>query len=63
MSGAPTSRSDVLTMVTGYSRWLSGLLIPTRTAADLIARRGRARDDTGARQRTPSEFRAAFVSG
>jgi transposase len=27
----------VLTMVTGYSRWLSGLLIPTRTASDLFA--------------------------
>ena len=27
----------VLTMVTGYSRWLSGWLIPTRTAADLFA--------------------------
>ncbi len=27
----------VLTIVTGYSRWLSGLLIPTRTAADLFA--------------------------
>ena len=27
----------VLTMVTGYSRWLSALLIPTRTAADLLA--------------------------
>jgi transposase len=27
----------VLTMVTGYSRWLSGLLIPSRTAADLFA--------------------------
>jgi transposase len=27
----------VLTMVTGYSRWLSGLLIPTRAAADLFA--------------------------
>ncbi|MFL5910387.1 MAG: IS21 family transposase [Gaiellaceae bacterium] len=27
----------VLTMVTGYSRWLSGVLIPTRTAADLFA--------------------------
>jgi transposase len=26
----------VLTMVTGYSRWLSALLIPTRTAADLF---------------------------
>jgi len=24
-------------MVTGYSRWLSGLLIPTRSAADLFA--------------------------
>jgi transposase len=27
----------VLTMVTGYSRWLSALLIPTRSAADLLA--------------------------
>ena len=27
----------VLTMVCGYSRWLSGLLIPTRAAGDLFA--------------------------
>jgi transposase len=27
----------VLTMVCGYSRWLAGLLIPSRTAADLFA--------------------------
>jgi transposase len=27
----------VLTMVTGYARWLSALLIPTRTAEDLFA--------------------------
>jgi transposase len=27
----------VLTMVTGYARWLSGLLIPTRSASDLFA--------------------------
>jgi transposase len=27
----------VLTMVTGYSRWLSGVLIPTRAAEDLFA--------------------------
>ena len=27
----------VLTMVTGYARWLTGLLIPSRTAADLFA--------------------------
>jgi transposase len=27
----------VLTMVSGYSRWLSGRLIPTRSAADLFA--------------------------
>ena len=27
----------VLTMVTGYSRWLFGMLIPTRTAEDLFA--------------------------
>ena len=33
-----TSRQlPVLTMVTGYSRWLSALLIPTRTAEDLFA--------------------------
>jgi transposase len=27
----------VLTMVTGYSRWLSAILVPTRTAEDLFA--------------------------
>lgn len=27
----------VLTMVRGYSRWLSGVLVPTRTAVDLFA--------------------------
>ena len=27
----------VLTMVSGYSRWLSAVLIPTRSAADLFA--------------------------
>jgi hypothetical protein len=27
----------VLTMVTDYSRWLCGALIPTRTAADVFA--------------------------
>lgn len=27
----------VLTMVTGYSRWLSGVLVPTRAAPDLFA--------------------------
>ena len=31
------ARLPVLTMVTGYSRWLSGLLIPARAAADLFA--------------------------
>jgi transposase len=30
-------RLPVLTMVTGYSRWLSGVLIPTRGAEDLFA--------------------------
>jgi hypothetical protein len=29
----------VLTMITGYSRWLSAMLIPTRSAADLFAGR------------------------
>jgi len=28
----------VLTMVTGYSRWLSAVLIPTRAAEDVFAR-------------------------
>ena len=32
-----STQLPVLTMVTGYSRWLSGLLIPTRSAADLFA--------------------------
>jgi transposase len=27
----------VLTMITGYARWLTGLLLPTRTASDLFA--------------------------
>jgi transposase len=31
------TRLPVLTMVTGYSRWLSGQLIPTRAAPDLFA--------------------------
>jgi transposase len=31
------SQLPVLTMVTGYSRWLSAVLIPTRSAADLFA--------------------------
>jgi transposase len=31
------ARLPVLTMVTGYSRWLSGQLIPTRAAPDLFA--------------------------
>jgi len=30
-------RLPVLTMVTGYSRWLSGVLIPSRQAEDLFA--------------------------
>jgi transposase len=35
-------------MVTGYSRWLSGLLIPTRTAADLFAGRWQVIEQLGA---------------
>jgi transposase len=31
------SQLPVLTMITGYSRWLSATLIPTRSAADLFA--------------------------
>ena len=31
------TQSPVLTMVSGYSRWLSAVLIPTRSAADLFA--------------------------
>jgi transposase len=35
---ARTARQlPVLTMVTGYSRWLSGLLVPSRDAEDLFA--------------------------
>jgi len=33
----PPTRLPVLTMVTGYSRWLSGQLIPSRAAPDLFA--------------------------
>jgi hypothetical protein len=33
----PAKRLPVLTMVCGYSRWLSALLIPTRNAPDLFA--------------------------
>lgn len=32
-----SAQLPVLTMVTGYSRWLSGILIPTRRAEDLFA--------------------------
>jgi len=32
-----STRLPVLTMVTGYSRWLSAVLIPSRTAQDLFA--------------------------
>jgi len=32
-----SAQLPVLTMATGYSRWLSGLLIPTRRAEDLFA--------------------------
>ena len=31
------TRLPVLTMITGYSRWLSAVLIPTRSSADLFA--------------------------
>jgi transposase len=33
----PPTKLPVLTMVTGYSRWLSGQLLPTRAAPDLFA--------------------------
>ena len=42
----------VLTMVTGYSRWLSGILIPTRRAEDLFAGWWRLIDALGAVPRT-----------
>jgi hypothetical protein len=38
----------VLTMVCGHSRWLSGLLLPTRAAADLFAGWWRHVDALGA---------------
>jgi hypothetical protein len=31
-----TTQLPVLTMITGYSQWLSAALIPTRTAEDLF---------------------------
>jgi transposase len=42
----------VLTMVTGYSRWLSGVLIPTRRAEDLYAGWWQLIDALGAVPRT-----------
>ena len=42
----------VLTMVTGYSRWLSGLLVPTRGAEDLFAGWWRSIEALGAVPRT-----------
>ncbi len=42
----------VLTMVTGYSRWLSGLLLPTRQAEDLFAGWWRLIEALGAVPRT-----------
>lgn len=42
----------VLTMVTGYSRWLSGLLIPSRAAPDLFAGWWQVIDRLGAVPRT-----------
>jgi transposase len=42
----------VLTMVTGYSRWLSGILIPTRRAEDLFAGWWRLLSGLGAVPRT-----------
>ncbi len=42
----------VLTMVTGYSRWLSGMLIPTRRAEDLFAGWWRLIEALGAVPRT-----------
>ena len=42
----------VLTMVTGYSRWLSGILIPTRRAEDLFTGWWRLIEGLGAVPRT-----------
>ena len=33
----PATRLPVLTMITGYARWVSALLIPSRSAEDLFA--------------------------
>jgi transposase len=41
----------VLTMVTGYSRWASGLLVPTRNAEDLFAGSWALLTDLGAAPR------------
>jgi transposase len=42
------ARLPVLTMVCGYSRWLSAVLIPSRTAEDLFAGWWRLLDELGA---------------
>jgi len=43
----------VLTMVTGYSRWLSAVLIPSRKAEDLFAGRWQLISGLGAVPRVP----------
>lgn len=48
----PPAQLPVLTMVTGYSRWLSGCLIPTRRAEDLFAGWWRLIEALGAVPRT-----------
>ena len=44
----------VLTMECGYSRWLSGLLVPTRSAADFFTGWWQQIDALGAVPPTPS---------
>jgi transposase len=48
----PPTRLPVLTMVTGYSRWLSATLIPSRAAPDLFAGWWQLIDRLGAVPRT-----------
>src|SRR3954447_949693 len=47
----PATALPVLTMVCGYSRWAAAVLIPSRTAEDLLTRWWQLHDRVGQRPR------------
>ena len=51
-AGPSPGAAPVLTMVSGYSRWLSAMLLPTRPAADLFAGWWQLIESSGAVPRT-----------